>query len=143
LLATTTYGQDEDFGWDIENSGIEYCKWVSIIARDIMTARQQGKPMSETLPFALDRIRDFPEDMGLDVEELSEDMDEEKKAEMLAVLENFYQGIKPIITELVMRVYEAPAYTFEENQRTAISELENATFAQCYEGYEEEAALEE
>ena len=49
---------------------------MSILAKEIMTARQNDKPMSETLPFALDRLRDFPKDMGVDFEELSEDLEE-------------------------------------------------------------------
>ena len=105
-----------------------------------MTARQQDKPMSETLPFALDRLKDFPNVMGLDIEELGE----EEQAEVLAEFENFFQEMKPIITQFVMGAYEAPVFTYEEQQRTAISQFENTSFASCYEEYEEEAAaLEE
>ena len=146
LLATTTYGQDEDTGLGIEDFGIEYCKWMSILAKEIMTARQKDKPMSETLPFALDRLRDFPKDMGVDIEELSEELEleEEEQAEILAEFEPFFQEMKPIITQLVMGAYKAPVFTCEETQRGWISDFENAAFASCYEGYEEEAAaLEE
>ncbi len=132
LFATTTYGQDED-----ASLGIEYCRWLSILAKEIMTARQQDKPMSETLPFALDRLRDFPKDIGVDIEELSEDLEEEEQAEMhaemLAVIENYFQEMKPIITQLVMGAYEAPVFTDEKTQRRWISDLENAVFASCYE----------
>ena len=131
LIATTTYGQDED-----ASLGIELCRWVSILAKEVMTARQKDTPMSETLPFALDRIKDFPNDMGI----LGEELGEEERAEMLAEFENSFQEMKPIITQLVMGAYEAPAFTYEEYQRTAISEFENATFASCYQGWEEDLA---
>ncbi len=135
LFATTTYGQDDDASF-----GIEYCRWVSILAKEIMTARQEDKPMSETLPFALDRLKEFLDDMGVDVEELGE----EERAEVLAELEVYFQTMRPIITQMVMGAYKAPTFTYEEHQRDAISEFENGAFASCYESYEEEAAaLEE
>ena len=144
LLATTTYGQDEDVGFDSQTFDIEYCKWISILARDIMKARQQHTPMSETLPLALDRFGEFPmEVVGLFVPEL-EDLDDEEQAELRAGLKAVLQKWKPLITQMVMAAYEAPAFDSEVLQRDAISDYENTFFAECYaESEETEAALEE
>ncbi len=135
LLAVTAYGQDAG-----ADSGIEFCKWVSILAKDVMTARQHGKPMSETLPFALDRLRGFHEDLGVDVDELSAGLSDDEKADLHAELERSYQEVKPAITKMVLGVYKKEVFTDEKLQRDAISDFENGVFASCYMGYEEAAA---
>jgi hypothetical protein len=92
--------------------------------------------MSETLPFALDRLRDIPEEMGVDIDEI----DEEQRVEMLAVFEDLYQEMRPVFTQLVRAAYDVPRHTVEEWRRDAISDFENDAFSACFEGYEEEAA---
>jgi len=144
LLTTTAYAQDEDAYFEMEDFGIEYCKWVSILAKDVMTARQQDKPMSETLPYALDRLNDFPKDMiELIAPESSEDLDDlddVEQAEVEALFDPVFQELKPFITQMVMAAYEVPTFSTGGNQRDLISEFENTFFAGCYTDYEEEAA---
>ncbi len=109
LLATTAYADDEV-------SEIDLCKDLSIIAREIMTARQMDKPLSETLPMALDRMGDM-------VEKYRGEMDSAEMKEM-----------EEMFAPLVMAAYEVPSYGMEGLGRSEISEFENTTFAQCYEG---------
>ena len=127
--------------FDVEEFGFETCKWMSILARDIMIARQQDKPMSETLPYALDRLNDFPNDMiDLIDPETSEDLDDVELAVMEVAFGTVSQEFKPMITQLVMGTYEVPTYDSQGLRRDAISDAENTIFAGCYTEYEEEAA---
>ena len=129
LLGHAAPAQEDDTEWNIE-----YCKWVSLLAKDIMTARQDDAPMSETLPFALDRVDNFFYDMGVDFDEL----DEEEAELALQEADDFAKEMKPLITKMVMGFYEAPVWTVEMLQTQAISEAENATFASCFGGMESE-----
>ncbi len=67
LLATTGHADD-----DVQP--IDFCREISLIANQIMTARQQNRPMSETLPEATDRIKDWSDRYGIetDIEEAEE-----------------------------------------------------------------------
>lgn len=141
LVTTTTFAQDEDANFEMEDFGIEYCKWVSILARDVMTARQQGVPMSETLPFALDQLGELPKDMiEFSYPELSKEFDDEEQAEFHSLSDSIFQEMKAPITQMVMAAYEVPSYSTEGNQRNAIGEFENTFFAGCYTEYEEVVA---
>jgi len=108
LLATVAYADDEA-------SPMGVCKDLSIIAREIMTARQEDKPMSETLPAALKLFRDMADSYEV------EWVEEAKEAE---------EGI----VELVMAAYDLPSYPVEVLQTREISEFENEVFAECYKG---------
>jgi hypothetical protein len=140
LLAATTYGQDEHFDSNEEAFAIELCRWVSIQAREAMTARQNHEPLSETLPLILARLEDFSATFEAAFTGSMGDVDEEKQAEGSAIIENMYEEIKPVITELVITAYETPAYDTTENRRDVISDYENYAFAACYKGSEESAA---
>ena len=96
-----------------EVSEIDFCKDFSVIAKEIMTARQKGKPMSETLPIAIARFIDWADKYGIE-------MDREEAEEASA--------------GLVMAAYERPSWESEVLQREEISEFENAVFKECYEG---------
>ena len=111
LLATVAYADDEA-------SPMGVCKDLSIIAREIMTARQEDKPMSETLPAALKLFRDMADSYEV---EWDEEAKEAKEAE---------EGI----VELVMAAYDLPSYPIEELQTREISEFENEVFAERYKG---------
>ena len=117
LLATTTYGQDE-----FDNLEIESCKLVSIVAKEVMTARQKGQPMSETLPSAIDRFKDLIGEIGVEIDDLG---GEEQEA---------LKELEQVIAQLVMGAYEAPPFTDENAQRMTINHFENAAFAECYKG---------
>ena len=105
LLTTTAYAVDE-----VTPMGV--CKDISIIAKEIMIARQAGKPLSETLPNALAQFGEM-----------------QKRYE----IEPFEEG-NEAITVLVMAAYDIPTYSTEGNQRREISEFENQVFAECYKG---------
>ncbi len=113
LLSMTAYADDEV-------SNLDYCKDLSIIAKEIMTARQMDKPMSETLPLAVDRLRDMFVEYGREL-----DSDETEK-------------ITEMIAPLVMAAYESSSYpsdsAFEDARRKEISEFENMIFAECFKG---------
>ena len=106
LLATTAYADDEV-------DEIDICREFSLIAKEIMTARQDDKPMSETLPIAIDRFRDWADKYGFE-------MDMEDAEEFAA--------------EMVMAAYESSPSFGEEHQRRRISEFENSHFGECYKG---------
>jgi len=103
LLATPAYALDED-------SPLDYCKDLSIIAKKIMTARQMDKPMSETLPIAIERFNDFGDKYEIDIDH------------------------EEVAASLVMAAYETPSYSIEGNQQDAISRFENNIFQDCYTG---------
>jgi hypothetical protein len=103
LLATTAYAADEV-------TPIDVCKDFSVIARDIMKARQMGDPLSETLPNALKQFSEFQDRYGIEPDE---------------------EGDKHLAA-LVMAAYEAPIMQYEEFQQSAIDEFENEFFAECY-----------
>ena len=105
LLVTTAYAVDEV-------APIDFCKDMSIIAKEIMTARQKNKPMSETLPIALDRYQDLVDRYGIELD---------TEVEM-----------NEAVAELVMDAYARPSFGMKENQRHEISTFENYIFEACY-----------
>ena len=109
LLATTAYADDEV-------DEIDVCREFSLIAKEIMTARQDDKPMSETLPMAIDLFRNLPKRFGVDAES---DLDGEGE-------------FREAATELVMIAYDRPSYDLDELQQTEISNFENGVFSECY-----------
>ena len=77
-----------------------------------MTSRQQNRPMSEMLPKATNRIKDWSDRYGFEM-----DMDEaEEKA-----------------ADMVMAAYEEIISPVEKNKRIVITEFENGVFKECYE----------
>ncbi len=106
LLAAPAYADDEV-------SEIDVCRDYSIIAKDIMTARQKNRPMSETLPFARDRIKDWADKIGLEM-----DLEEAEKNAAI----------------LVMDAYDRPVYQVDTLAQGAISDFENVYFEECYTG---------
>jgi len=117
LLATISYGLDE-----FDNLEVESCKLVSIVAKEIMTARQEGQPLSETLPSAINRFKELLEEIGVDVSVL--------EAEIPGELKELEQAI----AQLAMGAYEVPPFSNENAQRDAIDYYENTAFSECYKG---------
>ena len=142
LLAPLAYGQDVDIDFDERELGYEYCKWMSVLAKDIMTMRQNGKPMSETLPIALDRLDeilvDFVESVSVDFDQLTE----EEKTELNVGLEESMKGIKPVVTQLIIGSYDVPVYGSSDDRRRVVSDAENAMFGSCYQGFDEVLSLD-
>ena len=106
MLATTAYADDEV-------GPIDFCRDVSLIAKEVMTARQQDRSMSETLLIAIDRVKDWADENGLE-------MDEEEA-------EEFGSG-------MVMAAYEESISPVDEYKRQKTTEFENSIFKECYEG---------
>ena len=119
LVATPAYADDEP-------SAMDWCRDISLIARDVMYARQSNVPMSSTLPNTLDELRNMFTELGVDIN----DMDEEQQ-------EAFGQ-IEELITRLVMDAYEVPAWDLESLQNDAVNSFENSAFSYCYQGFLEE-----
>ncbi len=72
LLVTTTHAGDE-------LQPIEICTGMSLIARQVMIARQQDRPMSSTLPETTNQIKKWGDKYGLEMdldeaEEMAADM---------------------------------------------------------------------
>ncbi|MBT8066176.1 MAG: hypothetical protein KJO09_02965 [Gammaproteobacteria bacterium] len=135
MLATTTYGQDAD-----AEVGIEFCNWLSELARDVMAARQRSEPMSEILPFALDRLEHGPEVVAASVAEYLSILADDDREESLAKLEDIFEQMRPLVTGMVKGAYEIPVQALESNRRTVISEWEDQFFSSCYPDKEETEA---
>ncbi len=105
LLATTAHADDEA-------QPIDFCRGISLIANQIMTSRQQNRPMSEMLPKATNRIKDWSDRYGFEM-----DMDEAEEA----------------AADMVMAAYEEIISPVEKHKRIEITEFENAVFKECYE----------
>ncbi len=107
LLATTAHADDEV-------QPIDFCRGISLIANQIMTSRQQNRPMSEMLPKATNRIKDWSDRYGFEM-----DMDEAEEA----------------AADMVMAAYEETISLVERYKRIEITEFENAVFKECYEAW--------
>ena len=105
LLATTAHADDE-FG------PIDFCRDISLIANQVMAARQQNRPMSETIPKATNRIKDWSDKYGFDM-----DMHENEEA----------------AADMVMAAYRKMISPVEDYKRLAITDFENVVFQECYE----------
>ena len=77
-----------------------------------MTARQQDRPMSETLPLATNEIKSWGDKIGI---EMDMDVAEEMAAEM------------------VMAAYKEMISPTDEYKRLMTTEFENTIFKGCYE----------
>ena len=104
LLAMTAHAEDEF-------KPVDFCTDLSLVANQVMKARQQDRPMSETLPMAKNRIKSWGDKYGLE-------MDMDQAEEMAA--------------EMVMAAYEEMISTDAFKKQTT-TEFENASFKQCYE----------
>ncbi len=96
-----------------EKSEIDVCREFSLIAKDVMMARQKDKPMSQTLPSARDQIKKWADDIGFDIDV--------KEAEEQAA-------------QLVMAAYDRPSFGSGGNAQREISTFENDYFEECYKG---------
>jgi len=96
-----------------EVSEIDICRDFSLVAKDVMTARQKKRPMSATLPIARDRIKAWADKYG-------RPMEMEEAEEWAA--------------EIVMHAYRRSASDIVELQRNTISDFENFYFQDCYTG---------
>ena len=87
------------------------------IAKDVMIARHKELPMSETLPEAIKRIKDWAEEYGFEFES---------------------KAMEEIAASLVIPAYDSTVYprnsTFDQARQNEISEFENLHFAECYTG---------
>jgi ABC-type protease/lipase transport system fused ATPase/permease subunit len=61
---------------------VDFCTDLSLVANQVMKARQQDRPMSETLPMAKNRIKSWGDKYGL---EMDMDEAEEMAAEMVMI----------------------------------------------------------
>ena len=105
LLAMTAHAEDE-------LKPVDFCTDLSLVANQVMKARQQDRPMSETLPMAKNRIKSWGDKYGLEM-----DMDE---AEEMAA-------------EMVMAAYEEMISSGDEFKQQRTTEFENTIFKECYE----------
>jgi hypothetical protein len=98
---------------------IDVCRQFSLIAKDVMIARQGKKPMSETLPRARSRIEVWVKKYGL---ELGSDW--VKEAADVVVLPAYDEFVWP------------NGSLYDEKRQDAIDEYENLHFRECYSGLE-------
>jgi len=105
LLATTALADD-----DVRP--LEFCRDLSLIANQVMIARQRDKPMSETIPIATDRLIQLTKKYGREIE-----LDE---AEELAA-------------GMVMDAYRESIEIFDDDKKLEVTEFENDVFKECYE----------
>ena len=104
-----------------EVSTIDLCRDISLIAKDIMTARQEKQPMSEVLPAAIKKLQKWAAKYG-------REMGSQEAEEMSA--------------PLFMAAYDVPAYpdgsAWNSERRDAIRDFENEAFEGCYEKWTSE-----
>ena len=105
-----------------------------------MAARQRSEPMSEILPFALDRLEHGPEVVAASVAEYLSILADDDREESLAKLEDIFEQMRPLVTGMVKGAYEIPVQALESNRRTVISEWEDQFFSSCYPDKEETEA---
>lgn len=98
---------------DDEISKIDVCREFSLIAKDVMAARQKSRPMSETLPQAIERVKAWAEKYVLE-------LDSKKAEEMAAAL---------VLPAYLNEEYPSSS-TFDESRQRQISEFENFHFAE-------------
>ena len=106
FLATTAFADDEV-------SEIDLCREASLIANQVMTARQQNRPMSETLSKTIDQFKVWGDKYSLE-------MDMEEAEEGAAAM--------------VMAAYEVMISTNDEFRQDSVIEFENDIFKECYKG---------
>ena len=168
LIAMSTYAQNENSVSDDLKKAIEeadankmaetfvsyvasrdfavtMCEETSLVAREIMSARQSGRPMSETLPMALDRSEDVAHNIVRKLLEVMviaagvpnapiDDMLSENDLDLPANMD-IGKFLDPMFSELVVGAYESPKYSHDELRQDAISDFENSAFASCYESW--------
>jgi hypothetical protein len=115
FLASLWLASPADAADDV--SDIDICRDFSLIAKNVMTARQKKQPMSETLPNTIKQMKDWVKKYGLEMD--SKDVEEG------AAL-------------MVMPAYDIAAYPSDSNwnpeRQDAIRDFENMFFEGCYEG---------
>ena len=104
-----------------EVSAIDLCRDLSLVAKYVMTARQDKEPMSEVLPAASKQIQNWAATYGLE-------MDSQKAEEMSAPL---------VITAYDVRAYPDGSQ-WNPERRDVIRDFENEIFEQCYEEFTSE-----
>ena len=96
-------------------SKIDICRDYSLIAQEVMSARQRNVLMSETLPDVIGRVRDWAEQHGYELGS---------------------EGAEEAAAMLVIAAYDTAVYPsdadFDGERQIAISEFENHHFAECY-----------
>ena len=135
-LATTACGQEEEnleFGFE---ESIEVCTWVSELARDVMSARQSGVPMSDTLIVAKGRLEETPEVLfqvffGVNLDNFIAQMEAEEQDEVRAEMAELLKGAGPIALEIVKDAYGRTKFGAESNRRDAVEDFENEYFSEC------------
>mgnify|MGYP001546692505 CR=1 FL=1 len=137
LFLSPSHAQDEAADLDQETFAIDLCRYMSIFARDIMTARQKHNPMSEVLPDTLNLLSEFPNGVEGATGEFLQSVEFVAGKEPDGMLFGIERTLEPAITELVKMAYDRPTYETSVNQRKEINDFENDTFESCYEGAEE------
>lgn len=98
------------------------CTAISVVARDIMTARQDNVPMATTLPAALQGLKRFYEEYVGDWEQAVE----EKPATI--------RELQQLMSMIVREAYGFPLATTEADRMALIREFEDELFGGCVEG---------
>ena len=124
---------------DTELDSIEFCKDLSILAREVMVARQNDRPMSEVLPTAIKRMQKVYEDalsreLGVDLDDAlsalealgTDEMEIKEKKEELE------DAAREAAKLLLVAAYDVPSYSTPGNQKDAINDFENEFFEGCY-----------
>ncbi len=115
-MMTTAHADDPK-----EVSVIDLCRDMSLIAKDIMTARQNREPISEVLPATSKQMQKWA-------------------AKHLRKMD--LQTAEELSAPMVMAAYDVNAYpdgsTWREKRRDAIRDFENEAFEQCYEEWTSE-----
>ncbi len=104
-----------------EGSPIGFCRDFSHIARDVMAARHENKPMSEALPFAITLVEAWVKKYGVEMDS---------------------QQIEETAAAFARDAYESRLFPddslWNEDRRKAISEFENEVFEMCYTEFKRE-----
>ena len=104
-----------------EPSVIDLCRDLSLVAKEVMTAKQEMEPMSEVLPATMKQLQKWAAKYGLEMN--SQDAEE-------------------LSAPLVMAAYDVRDYpdgsAWNEERQDAIRNFENESFEECYEKWTSE-----
>jgi hypothetical protein len=99
-----------------EVSGIDVCRDLSLVAKNVMTARQEKRPMSEVLPDAIKQMEDWAKKYGIEMDSIN---------------------LEEAAAALVIPAYDMGAYpsssSWNPERKDAIRDFENEIFEDCYE----------
>ena len=113
LLAVPAHADDTD-----PAEAIEHCTVISLIARDVMAARQVAQPMSTVLPEAIKRFEEWMVSLGFEPGPDTADAADAAN--------------KMVVHAYSISAYPSDGAPYEMKRNEEIAQFENEYFSECY-----------